>query len=54
MITSKELAKYLRLSKESIYKWINTGRLPFYVIKRGKRKDKYFDLEEVKKKLGIS
>lgn len=52
-LTIRELATYLRLSKESVYKWINAGRLPFYIIKRGKRKDKYFDLKEIKKILGI-
>lgn len=52
-LTIKELATYLRLSKEAIYKWINAGRLPFYIVKRGKRKDKYFDFDEIKRIIGI-
>ncbi len=37
LMTSDEVCNYLKISKETLYKWIENGKIPYYRITEKKR-----------------
>jgi excisionase family DNA binding protein len=48
-MTLPEAAKYLRVSKETMYRWVKAKKLPYHRIGR-----KYFFLKGSLKRAGVS
>lgn len=37
LMTSDEVCEYLKISKETLYKWVENGKIPYYKITEKKR-----------------
>jgi len=48
-LTSKEAAAYLKVTRRTLYRWMEEGRLPFFVMASGRRRVRKEDLDALLK-----
>jgi len=44
-LTTKEAAAYLKVTRRTLYRWMEEGRLPFFVMTSGRRRVRKEDLD---------